>query len=212
MASFNNFIPHLLVVEGGFQKMGSDTGNYNSRNELVGTNKGISAPVYENWINRVPSENDMRSITKDTAIQIYKKNYWDKGKGSQMNTQEVANVLIDHGVNAGMSRAGKLVQNVLNNSFGKNVAVDGAIGNQTILAMNSVEQVQLQSAIVTARINYYESLRNQYPEFINGWLNRVNDFALEGERMLLEYKRPLGFIFGISALILGTFFFLKYKK
>ena len=212
MASFSRFIPHLLVVEGGFQKLPSDTGNYNSKKQLVGTNKGISAPVYESFIGRVPSENDMRNITKTEATTIYRKNYWDKAFASQINSQEVANVLIDHSVNAGSGRAGRLVQEVLNKSFNLNIAVDGSIGQQTIKAINSVDAVMLHSAIIKARINYYESLRSKYPEFIKGWLKRVQTFAVEGEKMLLEYSKPLGITFTLGALALATFFFLKYKK
>jgi len=213
MANFKKFIPHLLVVEGGYQNFLTDKGNKNSLGEFVGTMRGISAPVYEAWIGRVPSIADMKAISKETAIAIYKANYWNKVKASLMKAQEVANVLVDHGVNAGLGNAGELVQNVLNDSFNKNLNVDGGIGNLTIAAMNSVDQVQLQFAIVDARIAYYESKRHLYPQFINGWLLRVQDFALEGERMLLEYGKPVVGFMTVIAVSTALFFLInKYNN
>jgi len=209
MAQFNLFIPLVHLAEGGFQKFPSDTGNYNSLGQLVGTNKGISAPVYEAYIGYPPSEANMRSITTAIANAIYKRNYWDKLKADSIKTQEVANVIVDHGVNAGTGRAAKIAQKVLNNSFGKNLAVDGAIGNITIAAINSVNQVKLQSAIVIAREQYYRSLANSYPEFIQGWLNRLKPFYEDSVQMALRYKKPIGLTFGLLVTGVTLFFLIK---
>jgi len=196
MANAQLFLPKVLKAEGGYQNDPSDTGNYNSEGDLVGTNYGISAPVYEAFMGDVISQYAMETMPLQHAVAIYKPQYWDKLKGDNIKTQEVADVLVDHGVNTGVSRASEMVQEILNDSFNKNLVVDGAVGDLTIAAMNSVNQVQLHSVIVNARISYYESLRHLYPQFINGWLNRVQIFALEGERMLLEYGKPasVGFI------------------
>jgi lysozyme family protein len=213
MASFNTFMPLLSMLEGGYQKMPTDRGNYNSLNQLVGTNHGISAPVYETWIGRVPTENDMLNLPKTTAQAIYKKLYWDKLKAGSMNTQEVAHVIVDHGVNAGTGSAAKIVQRILNSEFDKNVAVDGAIGNQTLTAINSVNQVKLQSAIVIAREQYYKNLSSQYPEFIQGWLNRLKPFYEDSVNLALKYKKPIGFsLLGISGAAALLFFLIKKSK
>jgi len=210
MANAKLFLPKVLEAEGGYQRIATDTGNYNSAGDLVGTNYGISAPVYEAYINDVPSQYDMENMPLSHAVAIYKPQYWDKLKADDIKTQEVADVLVDHGVNTGVSRAAKMVQTILKESFNKNLTVDGAVGNITITAMNSVNQVQLQNAIVNARISYYESLRHLYPEFIKGWLNRVNHFALEGERMLLEYGKPAtGFLMAVAV---GTALFFLIKN
>jgi lysozyme family protein len=214
MANFNVFMPLLATLEGGYQKMPTDQGNFNSLHQLVGTNHGISAPVYESWIGKIPSESDMRNLTKATAQAIYKKLYWDKLHATDMNTQEIANIIVDHGVNAGTSSAGKIVQRILKNDFNKNIAIDGAIGNQTITAINSVDKVKLQSAILIARENYYKSLANTYPEFLQGWLNRLKPFYEDSVNLALKYKKPIGYsvlgLFGASALLF--FLIKKYKK
>ncbi len=200
MANFKLFIPLVHLAEGGYQKLPTDTGNLNSLGQLVGTNKGVSAPVYETYLGYPPSEADMRAITTVTANAIYKRNYWDKLKADNMKTQEVANVLVDHGVNAGTGGAAKIVQTVLKNSFSKNLEVDGAIGNMTIAAINSVDQIKLQSAIVIAREQFYNSLAAQYPEFIRGWLNRLKPFYEDSVQMALRYKKPIGLGFLMVAI------------
>lgn len=206
MATFLKFIPLLLQLEGGYQKMSQDNGNYNSLGQLVGTNKGISAPVYESWIGRPPTIEDMKNISDDTAKTIYKRNYWDKIKADLIYSQEVANIIADHGVNAGTGSAAKIIQRVLNEQFNKNLAVDGAIGNQTILAINSVEPAPLQSAILAARERYYKSLNQPY--FLQGWLNRLKPFYEDAMNLASQYKKPFGIgLFVFSSLALTTFFF-----
>lgn len=212
MAKFNIFMPLLYVLEGGFQKMPTDTGNYNSLNQLVGTNHGISAPVYESWIGRVPSEADMRNLPKETAQAIYKNRYWDKLKASDMKTQEVAHVIVDHGVNAGTGSAAKIVQTVLKNSFSKSISIDGAIGIQTLTALNSVNQLQLHSAILKGREQYYNSLATRYPEFIKGWLNRLKPFYKDAESLALKYGKPVSYIGGVAGVALLFFLIHKYSN
>lgn len=193
MANFNTFLPLLERAEGGYQKLSNDTGNYNSLGQLVGTNYGISAPVYEAWIGRVPTETDMRNMSKSVALQIYKAWYWDKMKGDQIYSQSVANILVDHSVNAGTGGASKLVQRVLNEHFGYRLTVDGAVGNQTLNAINKTVPQPLFDRIKEARKDFYESIGGA---FLSVWLNRLNLFRF------IEKKKAfsIAFLFGLSVL------------
>mgnify|MGYP002149219617 FL=1 len=114
MASFNTYSGKLLEAEGGYQANPADSGNYNSLGQLVGTNRGISAPVYEDWIGRPPSVTDMKNISLDTALDIYENNYWNVLGCDEMTSQFVAEIVCDHGVNAGPSRAGRIIQTCCN--------------------------------------------------------------------------------------------------
>ena len=125
MAQFSLYLPLLTQVEGGFQKNPKDRGNYNSKGELVGTNLGISAPVYEAYIGFPPNERDMLNITKDVAASIFKDWFWDRIGASQIKSQSVANIIVDHGVNAGLASIGRIVQRILNKDFNFLLAVDG---------------------------------------------------------------------------------------
>lgn len=175
MSKFSLYIPLLIAAEGGYQKLTNDSGNYNSRKELVGTNFGISAPVYENWIGRPPTEADMRKMSKATALEIYKQQYWNKIGANYIKNQSIANLIVDHGVNAGTGASGKMVQRVLNESFGYNLAIDGVIGSKTRAAINSVNQSKLHALLVEARTNFYLSLKNPFWQPI--WLTRLAKFV-----------------------------------
>lgn len=173
MANFNLFIPILQKVEAGYQNLSGDRGNYNSLGQRVGTNFGISARFYEGIIKRPPTVADMKAITKSYAQQLYKKYFWDDVQGDTIKNQSIANLIADHAVNSGESPIGRIVQTILKNDFGKQIVIDGDIGNKTALAINSVDAQLLFDKIKKARANYYASIGG---EFLNGWLNRLKNF------------------------------------
>src|SRR5690606_6583861 len=112
MASFSVAYPVVARAEGGYQNHPNDSGNYNSLGQLVGTNWGISAPVYESWIGHPPSSADMKAITKETAMSILKAKFWNTIKGDQIVDQDVATIFLDGHVNHGRTGI-KLMQQVL---------------------------------------------------------------------------------------------------
>ncbi|KAB8153386.1 hypothetical protein EZY14_009140 [Kordia sp. TARA_039_SRF] len=175
MANFQSFFNLILQKEGGYQNNVNDTGNYNSEGENIGTNYGISAPVLEQYLGFIPTVNHMQNISLEVVSNIYKNDYWNAIKGDYINDQNVAEIIADHAVNAGVFSASKITQQVLNIFFGFSLVVDGVIGNNTLNAINNVNAEQLFNAIKERRIEYYESLNN--PHFIDGWLARVESFS-----------------------------------
>lgn len=213
MADFNLFSPFLLEAEGGYQNSPNDTGNFNSLGQNVGTNKGISAKTYEAWIGHPPTISEMQAITTATALAIYKQNYWDAIGADFITSQNNANIICDHLVNAGGS-AGKIAQTICN-LMGKTLIVDGAIGPNTRAAINSVEEATFYNSYKQARKYYYDYLCGKLPVsndfydlfkswgykenparysiFHTGWINRVNEFPdLPGGSVLnLETANPI---------------------
>ncbi len=174
MANFNLFIPLLHKVEGGYQNLAADTGNYNSLGQRVGTNFGISARFYEDVIGRPPTVDDMKAITKAEATALYKTYFWDDVQGDKLISQSVANIIADAAVNGGEEPIGKIVQRILNRDFGKKLTIDGDIGPVTAAAINSVNQQQLFDKIKQARIEFYINLGGV---FLQGWLKRLETFV-----------------------------------
>lgn len=172
MANFYTAYELVADAEGGYQKHPNDTGNYNSLGNLVGTNWGISAPVYENWIGRPPTEGDMRSMSAQDARAIYRANFWDDIRGDQIQSQAVANIFFDGRVNHGRTGT-KIMQRVLN------IPDDGRVGPQTIQAINAADPGQLYVAYREARRKFYYELSESRPSlsvFLQGWLNRLAKF------------------------------------
>ena len=198
MASFDKYIPLLAQVEGGYQNMANDPGNFNSLGQNVGTNFGISARFYETIIKRPPAVSDMYAITASLAKGLFKNHFWNVCKADQIKDQAMANTIVDHHVNAGSGV--KLAQKVLNDHFGYKMAEDNGMGPITLAALNAVKPSAFVSRYNEARADYYRSIGNA--TFINGWLTRLKSFA---------YSNP-GIAISTGAVILiGVFFFAMYK-
>lgn len=174
MANFSLFIPILEKVEGGYQNLSADRGNYNSLGQRVGTNYGISARFYETIIGRPPTVADMKAITKEKAKQLYKTHFWDDIQGDYLKSQSVANIIADAAVNGGEEPIGMIVQNILKFDFDKSIKIDGDIGLITAQLINSVNQETLFLKIKQARIDFYKNIGGQ---FLNGWLTRLKSFV-----------------------------------
>lgn len=176
MASYRDFKRKIQRNEGGFQKLRNDRGNYNSLGRLVGTNYGVSAKVFEEIIGRPPSEADMRRITQKQAHTIFKARFWDVIKADQINSQKVADVFADHAINANPKTATKIVQRTLNDYFGYSLRIDGTVGEKTLNAINSTNELMLFRAIAQERIKAYNRYRDCI-HFCSVWHGRVKYLA-----------------------------------
>jgi lysozyme family protein len=161
--------------------MPEDSGNYNSRRQLVGTNWGINAQVYENYLKRPPTEQDMRDMPRHIALAIFKQLYWDRIKGDEIRNQQVANILFDGHVNHG--RWGiQMMQGVLG------LSRDGIVGSMTLSAINRANPFNLFAAYKKARVAGYHDLVRRRPKdqrFLRGWLTRINSFIYRGGGLML---------------------------
>jgi len=173
MADFNKFFPTLLKHEGGFVNDPVDPGG--------ATNKGVTFNTFkayaESLLGVAPTLDNLKALTDEQAGKIYKKMYWDKVHGDEMEVQELAEIVFDFYVNAG-ANASKLLQSVLND-LGANIGVDGAIGKGTMAALAQVDQIEVYRRYKEGRKKYYEDLVAKRPplgKFLKGWLNRVNSF------------------------------------
>ncbi|MDO5609116.1 MAG: glycosyl hydrolase 108 family protein [Capnocytophaga sp.] len=209
MANFEQFLPLLKKNEGGWQELKNDTGNYTKGGVLVGTNHGISTRLYETIIGRPPTKADMKAITWNEAVRIYRKYFWDVMKGDRIKNQSVAEIIIDHGVNAGVSAATKLLQRVLNNKFGKSLKIDGSFGEKTLEALHSVNQEQLHKAYKKAREDFYKSLGNN--EFQKGWLIRANRFFFSIGEFAGKNKGSITGVLFVTAIV-GFIVYKQIKK
>ncbi len=91
-----------------------DTGNWvkdkRGRKVFVGTKYGISAPVLQDYLNRVPTASDMKNLKYSTALEIFKRDYWDAQNLHLIADQNVANILYDACVNQGVEGTEEIAQ------------------------------------------------------------------------------------------------------
>lgn len=200
MATFSAYLPLLQQVEGGFQKLSDDPGNYNSLGELAGTNYGISARFYESILNKPPTESDMRAITKAQAENIFRVYFWNANAGNQIHYQFIANTLIDHEINAGNGVL--LAQRLLNDHFGFNLSEDDVMGPNTLAAINSVDPYRFVLKFNEAREEYYRKLNSG---FLNVWLDRLGKFAASP-------KGGISVLAVISVTVAGILIYQQIKQ
>jgi lysozyme family protein len=115
-------------------------------------------------------------MPSDMWFKIFKKGYWDSVKGDAYNSQNIAAFVTGIAWGSGPKQAGISLQRVLN-LLGKKVAIDGIIGNQTILAANSVPVRELFDALTKERERFFYAIGvGKNAKFLKGWLNRLEDY------------------------------------
>jgi len=132
---------------------------------------GITKKNFPEYFHRV--YNLMKSGNTDAAKivaqEFYRNYFWNNLY--QSLDEKLAIKLFDIGVNVGVRRVVKILQETLHR-FDKDVEIDGIFGQITLLACNSIKhQPSLYSRFIFELSQYYCSL-NQ-PRFFNGWLNRL---------------------------------------
>lgn len=154
MADFKKAIDKVLVNEGGYVNDPKDSGGE--------TKFGISKRAYPNV--------DIKNLTTDEAKAIYKKDYWDKIKGDDIDDDLVAYEIFDTAVNMGARTSSKLAQIVVG------AYPDGYIGAKTLEKINAMDVELLVSKFRLSKIARYLYLVKKRPsnkKYLYGWINRV---------------------------------------
>jgi len=194
-SKFSNFerAQHLVkTAEAGYSSDRNDTGNWinvpGGGQRFIGTNHGISAPVLAQYfkdkgINRLISKQDMMDLEYETALEIYKKDYWNAAKLGNFKSQSIANVLYDECVNQGVGAALSDVKKSMQN-MGHETDEIGSWKEfhkkltPKVNKMSTKEKKELFNQIKTERLERYEGA-DTWEEHGEGWQNRLNDIAFE---------------------------------
>ncbi len=135
MADFDIAFKRLAKIEGGYSDNPSDNGNWTGGKQgvghLVGTNYGITACDYADFIGHTPSAQEMRDMPFEHAEEIYKKVYWPAMRGDEIENQEEATDILDFDVNSGIKNAIMKAQIVLG------LPQTGIMSNETLKHLNN---------------------------------------------------------------------------
>lgn len=177
MSDCKHIIPFIIKSEGGLSKDPSDPASGHTVPDSSGyhTNKGITWKVFSNefGVNSIKRFYDM---SDEDWGYIFKKLYWNLIIGDQINSQRVADVLVDWVWGSGKYYPEMDVQDILINSFNQHITKDGSFGPETIKVLNSVDEQKLYDLIISKRYSYLDSIVVSNPKlqrFIIGWKNRM---------------------------------------
>jgi len=147
--NFDDAINIVLNNEGGYVNNPADPGGE--------TKFGISKHAYPDV--------DIANLTREQAIAIYKRDFWDRVQGDTLPAS-IAFQILDFAVNAGLSTAIRKAQ------FVAGVADDGNWGPITRAAVAAISPSVFCARFAAAKIRFYTKLTT-FPTFGAGWMNRV---------------------------------------
>mgnify|MGYP003653920575 FL=1 len=164
--NFDKCLEMLLHHEGGFVNHPRDPGGM--------TNHGVTRMVYEKWVGRKMSEQDMRDLTPKDVAPIYKEEYWKRCKCDDLPSG-VDWCVFDWAVNSGVGRSAKALQGIIG------ATQDGGIGPKTLKLIAEHEPRELIEKMHDKRQGFYEGLKT-FDAFGKGWTRRnkeTKESALE---------------------------------
>jgi len=126
------------------------------------TKYGISKKSYPN--------EDIKNLTLERAIEIYKRDYYDKLPINKIEDIKIAWKLFDMCVNFGILEGTKILQRALG------VKDDGIIGKITLTAINNANYNELMIKIIKEQVKKYTTIVKNNPnkiKFLNGWIERA---------------------------------------
>jgi lysozyme family protein len=156
-ANFDASLARLLAHEGGYTNHPSDPGGP--------TNFGITIFDYRKYVKPDADAGDVRAMSLAAAKSIYRAKYWDALRCDELPSG-LDYAVFDYGVNSGVSRAAKVLQQ----SVG--VPDDGRVGPLTLAAAAKCDARRVVMAICAERRGFLQGLRT-WPVFGRGWGRRV---------------------------------------
>jgi len=154
---FSTAILSVLKHEGGYVNHPSDPGGE--------TNWGITKRSYPDL--------DIKNLTKEQAVEIYKRDFWNKYKIENYPVS-VRLQMFDMSVNMGNRNAVKTLQRTLNR-INANLEITGVLDERTREALDNAPFL-FNSALTVERIKYYVDLaqaKKSLKVFLSGWVRRA---------------------------------------
>ncbi len=169
-------IAFTLAAEGGFVDDPNDPGG--------ATNWGITLATLQHW--RGPSVrvtvDDLRALTQEGATPIYRSLFWRVVDAGALPAG-VDLMVFDMGVNAGPETSAQMLQRAVG------ATADGDVGPITLLAVKGADAAGLITSLSAAQLAYYQSCTG-WPNFGEGWTNRLNDRTAHARAMLTGAEPP----------------------
>ena len=149
MSDFDKAINRLLGNEGGLSDNPHDPGGV--------TNWGISQRSYPHL--------DIRALTKEQAMALYKRDFWDRIGGDDLPLG-IGYQLLDFAVNSGSGTAVRALQRALN------CADDGHFGPVSLAALKVIEPHNLIMTFLAERLVFMTNCV-AWTMASKGWARRI---------------------------------------
>ena len=161
MANIEILKPFIRSWEGGFCNIPGDRGG--------ATNKGVTIATFRSVFGKDKTVDDLKRMTEAQWTFIFRRYYWDKWQADNINSQSIANLLVDWYWTSG-SYGIKIPQYMLG------VGVDGIVGPKTLAAINGYpNEKELFNDLWRNRYGFFERIGvKTQKKFLAGWLRRLD--------------------------------------
>ncbi|MEM9636420.1 MAG: holin-associated N-acetylmuramidase [Pseudomonadota bacterium] len=190
MQTVREIATEIVAREGGFVNDPDDPGGATNYGVTIHTMRALGIDLDRDGVVTI---SDVRALTRQHAIEIFEKHYFEKPLIALLPPVLQASVF-DMYVNAG-SNAVKILQRLLRD-MGHKIAVDGILGPQSIAAAQAAyleAPDHLADAYGIARRNYYFRLADRRAASRKyartraggkgGWIKRAEEFISERYHM-----------------------------
>ncbi len=198
MADFKTaYTKYIQPNEGGYANVSQDKGG-----ETYAGISRINYPKWNGWTaidikknryaNGIIPHNTLFNDVQFLVEQFYQ-GLWDTNRMGEIKNQDVANLLFDFYVNSDRI-AFKKIQSLVK------VPADGAIGPQSIAAINAADPAKLYADLKKVREDFYKTIVAKNPEqqkFLKGWMNRLSSFPA----FISSNALPIAGIIGVLVII-----------
>jgi len=152
---FQEAVEVVLAHEGGLVDDPRDPGGL--------THWGISKRSYPHL--------DIAALTREEAIDIYRRDWWDRYGYHRVKRPLIAVKLLDLAVNMGHPAAVTCLQRALRACGQAHILDDGVLGPKTLDALDYVSETVCRAAFRSEAAGHYRQLNNR--TYLAGWLNRA---------------------------------------
>ncbi len=178
MAAFNPCFEKVIMIEGGYvlHEVKGDRGGM--------TYAGIARNIWPDWPGwKLIDAGLFNSELTALVREFYREHFWLRIKGDEINSQDVAFMIYDFAVNAGLKTSVRIVQRICKTT------PDGDMGDKTIGALNTMVQDGKDERIFILLFSMLKVFRYKdiclndkrraqdnlvsNEKFLCGWINRI---------------------------------------
>lgn len=148
--NFEKALKIVLRFEGGYSNDPADRGGETNYGITIGTLKSA-------FSSGIVSHTNIKNLSNKDVYNIYKKMYWNVSKCDFL-PDKIDVIIFDIAVNSGNGRAGRMLQELINECSNFKLVVDGAIGPKTLAACDSVFKAINQEVPDLSKTYLFDSL------------------------------------------------------
>lgn len=160
MANIEILKPFVISWEGGYCNVPGDKGG--------ATNKGVTIATFRSVFGQDKTIEDLKKMNDEQWLFIFRKYYWEKWLADKINSQSIANLLVDWYWMSGAYGI-KIPQYMLG------LRTDGIVGPKTLSAINGYpNERELFNKLWKEREAFFKRIGvKSQKKFLDGWLRRL---------------------------------------